>query len=161
MAGLVHGDEFNRRVIDEFRANDGRVGGELAGATVILVHHVGARTGTVRVVPLLTTPLGDGRHVIVASNAGSPTHPAWYHNLRAHPVVTVEDGIRTFVARADVLGPSARADCWPLLVAASPTLGEFQARTSRQIPVLILTPLPGGGVGARTPSASRQPGILT
>lgn len=143
MAGLVHDNDFNRRIIEEFRANDGRVGGELAGTTVILVHHVGARTGIVRVVPLISTPLGDGRHMIVASNAGSPSHPAWYHNLRAHPRVTVEVGVRTFVAQADELGPSARAERWPELVAASPALGEFQARTARQIPVLTLTPLPG------------------
>jgi deazaflavin-dependent oxidoreductase (nitroreductase family) len=141
MADLVHGNDFNRRVIEEFRANDGRVGGELAGATVILVHHVGARTGTVRVVPLIGTLLGDGRYAIVASNAGSPSHPAWYHNLRAHPVVTVEVGARTFVAQADELGPSARAHLWSQLAAASPALGEFQARTARQIPVLTLTPL--------------------
>jgi deazaflavin-dependent oxidoreductase (nitroreductase family) len=143
MAGLVHGSDFNRRIIEEFRANEGRVGGELAGTTVILVHHVGARTGIVRVVPLISTPLGDGRHVIVASNAGSPSHPDWYHNLRAHPIVTVEVGVRTFVAQAEELGPSARADRWPQLVAASPALGEFQVRTTRQIPVLTLTPLPG------------------
>jgi deazaflavin-dependent oxidoreductase (nitroreductase family) len=143
MAGLVHGSDFNRRIIEEFRANEGRVGGELAGTTVILVHHVGARTGTVRVVPLISTPMGDGRHVIVASNAGSPSHPDWYHNLRAHPIVTVEVGVRTFVAQAEELGPSARADRWPQLVAASPALGEFQVRTTRQIPVLTLKPLPG------------------
>jgi deazaflavin-dependent oxidoreductase (nitroreductase family) len=147
MAGVVDGNEFDRRIIEEFRANEGHVGGELAGTTVILVHHVGARTGTVRVVPLISTPLGDGRHVITASNGGSATHPAWYHNLRARPQVTVEVGARTFVARADELAPSARAVRWPQLVAASPALGEFQARTTRQIPVLILSPLPGGTSG--------------
>jgi len=142
MADLVHDADFNHRVIQEFRANGGRVGGELTDSTVILVHHVGARTRTVRVVPLIGTPLGDGRHLIVASNAGSPTHPAWYHNLRAHPIVTVEVGVRTFVARAEELGPTDRADHWSRLVGASPALGEFQARTTRQIPVLLLTPVP-------------------
>jgi deazaflavin-dependent oxidoreductase (nitroreductase family) len=141
MTSLVHGDEFNRRIIDEFRANGGRIGGELAGTTVILVHHTGARTGTTRVVPLISTPLADGRHVITASNGGSPAHPAWYHNLRAHPVVTVEHGVRTFNARAEELEPSARGDLWRALVAASPSLAEFQRRSARQIPVLILTPL--------------------
>jgi deazaflavin-dependent oxidoreductase (nitroreductase family) len=142
MAGLVDGNDYNRRIVEEFRANGGRVGGDLAGSTLILVHHVGAKTGTVRVVPLISTAAGDGRHVITASNGGSPSHPAWYHNLRAHPRVIVEDGVRTFVAQAEELGPSARADWWPDLVAASPALGEFQDRTRRQIPVLILTPLP-------------------
>jgi deazaflavin-dependent oxidoreductase (nitroreductase family) len=142
MTDLVRGEEFNRRIIEEFRANDGRVGGELAGSTVILVHHVGARTGMIRVVPLISTPLGDGRHVIVASNGGSPSHPGWYHNLRAHPRVTVELGAETFVARAEELGPSARADLWPALVAASPTLRDYQDRTARVIPVIVLMPLP-------------------
>jgi deazaflavin-dependent oxidoreductase (nitroreductase family) len=142
MAGSAHGNDFNRRVIEEFRANEGRVGGELAGTTVILVHHVGATTGSVHVVPLIGTPHGDGQLVIVASNAGSPTHPDWYHNLRAHPRVTVELGVRTFTAQADELDPSARADLWPQLAAASPALSEFQSRTERVIPVLVLTPLP-------------------
>lgn len=136
--------EFNRRIIEEFRANEGRVGGELAGSTVILVHHVGARTGQLRVVPLVSTPLGNGAHLITASNGGSASHPAWYHNLRAHPRVIVEVGGRTFAAQAQELGPSARARRWPQLVAASPALGEFQSRTNRLIPVLILTPVARG-----------------
>ena len=143
MAGPVHGSDFNRRIIAEFRANEGRVGGELAGATVVLVHHVGARTGAVRVVPLVSTPLGDGRHLVTASNGGSASHPAWYRNLQAHPTVTVEVGRCTFVARVRELGPSERAVRWPQLVAASPALGEFQDRTTREIPVLVLTPLTG------------------
>jgi deazaflavin-dependent oxidoreductase (nitroreductase family) len=138
MSEPAHGNDFNRAVIEEFRANGGRVGGELAGATVILVHHVGARTGTVRVVPLIATPQDDGRLVVVASNGGSSTHPDWYHNLRAHPLVTVELGRRTFTVHAEELGESARAEVWPHLVAAAPTLGDFQSRTARQIPVLQL-----------------------
>jgi deazaflavin-dependent oxidoreductase (nitroreductase family) len=143
MRGSAHGNDFNRAIIEEFRANGGRVGGELADATVILVHHVGARTGIVRVVPLIGTLQGDGRLVIVASNGGSATHPDWYHNLRAHPRVAVELGVRTFTAHVEEMGSSARAEVWPQLVAASPALGDFQARTARQIPVLQLTPLPG------------------
>lgn len=141
MENRDHGEDFNRRIIEEFRANSGRVGGELAGTTVVLVHHVGARSGIARVVPLISTPLADGRHVITASNGGSRAHPAWYHNLRAHPVVTVEHGVRTFTARAEELDQSARADLWPALVEASPSLADFQDRTARQIPVLTLTPL--------------------
>ena len=141
MPSRKHDDEFNRHIIEEFRANDGRVGGELAGTTVILVHHRGARTGTVRVVPLISTHLVDGRHVVTASNGGSPTHPAWYHNLRAHPLVTVEHGLRTFNARAEELDQPARAEIWPGLVAAAPSLADFQLRIERQIPVLVLTPL--------------------
>jgi deazaflavin-dependent oxidoreductase (nitroreductase family) len=80
--------------------------------------------------------------VIVASNGGSPTHPDWYHNLRAYPKVTVELGAQTYTMLAEELGPSARADLWPQLVADSAALGDYQARTTRQIPVLMLQPLP-------------------
>ena len=139
MASTARGNGFNRRIIEEFRANRGRVGGELAGVTVILIHHIGARTGAVRVVPLIGTPLGDGRLVIVASNGGSPTHPDWYHNLQVHPQVTVELGAQTCTMLAEELEPSARADVWPRLVAESAALGDFQSRTTRQIPVLVLT----------------------
>jgi deazaflavin-dependent oxidoreductase (nitroreductase family) len=132
--------DFNRGVIEEFRANGGQVGGELAGATLVLVHHVGARTGTVRIVPLIGTPHGDGCVVIVASNGGSPTHPEWVHNLRAHPTVTVELGVHTLTMRAEELGPSGRADLWPQLLAGSPSLRDFDARTAREIPVFVLTP---------------------
>jgi deazaflavin-dependent oxidoreductase (nitroreductase family) len=82
----------NEEIIAEFRANGGRVGGTLAGTPMILVHHRGARSGIERVTPLAGTPDGDGRYVVVASNGGSPTHPAWYHNLKADPRITIEAG---------------------------------------------------------------------
>jgi deazaflavin-dependent oxidoreductase (nitroreductase family) len=138
---LTDASDFNRGVIEEFRANGGQVGGELAGATVVLVHHVGARTGIVRVVPLIGTPQGDGRVVVVASNEGSPTHPDWVYNLRAHPTVTVELGVQTLTMQAEELGPAARVDLWPQLLAGSPALRDFEARTAREIPVFVLTPL--------------------
>lgn len=140
MVGETDDGDFNQGVIEEFRANGGQVGGELAGATVILVHHVGARTGTVRVVPLIGTPQGDGSVVVVASNGGSPTHPAWVHNLRAYPSVMVELGTQTMMMRAEEVGPIARADLWPQLLAGSPSLRDFEARTAREIPVFVLAP---------------------
>ncbi len=76
---------FNERIIEEFRANEGRVGGLLAGTPMMLVHHIGAKSGVTRVTPLTYAAQGDGRYVIVASNGGSPTHPSWYFNLRANP----------------------------------------------------------------------------
>jgi deazaflavin-dependent oxidoreductase (nitroreductase family) len=126
-------------IIEEFRANEGRVGGLLAGTPMILIHHVGARSGIERVTPLACTPQGDGRYVIVASNGGSPTHPSWYHNLKANPRIDVEVGTETFTVLAEELDGTARTQLWPKLVAASPSLGEFETRTTRRIPLLMLT----------------------
>jgi deazaflavin-dependent oxidoreductase (nitroreductase family) len=135
----VRSNERNTRIVEEFRANEGRVGGPLAGTPMILIHHVGARSGIERVTPLACFPQGGDSYVIVASNGGSPTHPDWYHNLRANPRIEVEVGTRTFTVLAEELGGSARAELWPKLVAAAPNLGEFETRTSRRIPVLMLT----------------------
>jgi deazaflavin-dependent oxidoreductase (nitroreductase family) len=131
--------DFDDRIIEEFRANEGRVGGQLAGIPIILIHHVGARSGIERVTPLACTPQGDGRYVIVASNGGSPTHPSWYHNLKANPRIVVEVGTETFTVRAAELDGTARTQLWPKLVAAYPSLGEFETRTTRRIPLLVLT----------------------
>jgi len=133
-------NEFNAGVIAEFRANAGHVGGPLAETTIILVHLTGARSGTERVVPLACSRLADGRLVIVATNGGSPTHPAWYHNLRANPRITVEVGTETFTATAKELDDTDRAALWPSLIAQSPSIGEFQDRTTRKVPVFVLTP---------------------
>ena len=132
-------NEFNTSVIEEFRANAGRVGGPLAGTMIILVHHIGARSGTERVIPLAYSPQGDGRFVIVATNGGSSTHPDWYHNLKANPRIKVEVGTRAFTALAEELDDTARAAIWPSLIAQSASVGEFQSRTTRKIPVFILT----------------------
>ena len=130
--------DWNQKIIEEFRANGGRVGGPFEGAPMILVHHVGARTGTERVSPLVYFPEDDGRMVIVASNAGAPTNPDWYHNLKAHPEVVVEVGTETFPVRvSEVTGPE-RGPLWDRLVAAMPGFGDYQRRTERTIPVLRL-----------------------
>jgi len=133
------GSDYNTEIIKEFRANQGRVGGPWAGTTLILVHHIGARSGVERVTPLGCSAQPDGRFVIVASSGGSPTHPNWYHNIKAHPKITVEVGAQTFTVLADELTGAARAELWPKLVAEYPTLGEHQARTTRQFPVFMLT----------------------
>ena len=131
--------EYNAKIIEEFRANQGRLGGEWAGTTVILVHHIGARSGIERVTPLGCFVLQDGRFAIVASNGGSPRHPDWYYNLKAHPVIQAELGAQTFTVLAGELDDTARAQLWPRLVAEHPTLGEHQAKTTRQVPVFLLT----------------------
>jgi len=131
--------DYNTKIIEEFRANGGRVGGPWAGTPMILIHHVGARSGIGRVSPLACSPQADGRWAIVASNGGSPTHPDWYYNLKASPKIKVEVGAQAFTVVAEELDGTARAELWPKLVAAAPQLGEFQARITRQIPVFMLT----------------------
>jgi deazaflavin-dependent oxidoreductase (nitroreductase family) len=131
--------DFNTTMIEEFRANEGRVGGSWAGTTLILVHHIGARSGTERVTPLGCSIQGDGRFAIVASNGGSPTHPDWYYNLKANPRITVEVGTQTFTVLAQELDGTVRAELWPKLVTEYQSIGEYQAGTTRQIPVFMLT----------------------
>jgi deazaflavin-dependent oxidoreductase (nitroreductase family) len=132
-------NDFNTKIIEEFLANEGCVGGPLAGATMILIHHIGAKSGIERVSPLASSPQGDGRFAIVASNGGSPAHPDWYYNLQANPRIKVEVGTQTFTVLAEELDDTARAELWPKLVAESPAVGEHQTRTTRQIPVFMLT----------------------
>jgi deazaflavin-dependent oxidoreductase (nitroreductase family) len=133
--------DYNTKIIDEFRANGGRVGGPWAGTPMILIHHIGARSGIERVTPLGCFPQADDRWAIAASNGGSPTHPDWYYNLKASPKIKAEVGPQTFTVIAEELGATARARLWPTLVAKAPSVGEFQARTTRQIPVFMLTRL--------------------
>jgi deazaflavin-dependent oxidoreductase (nitroreductase family) len=133
-------NDYNAKIIEEFRANQGRVGGSWAGTTLMLVHHIGAKSGIERILPLGCFRQGDGRFVIVASNGGSRAHPDWYYNLKANPRITVEVGSQTRTVLAEELDGTARAELWPKLVARYPTVGEHQAKTARQIPVFMLTP---------------------
>jgi deazaflavin-dependent oxidoreductase (nitroreductase family) len=137
MANLA--SDYNTEIIREFRANRGRVGGPWEGVTLILIHHLGARSGTERVTPLACAPQGEGRFAIWASNGGSAVHPNWYHNLKAHPEITVEVGAETFTVLARQVDDTARAALWPELIARYPGLRETQAKTARQIPVIALT----------------------
>jgi deazaflavin-dependent oxidoreductase (nitroreductase family) len=131
--------DYNTKIIAEFRANQGRVGGPWAGSPLILIHHIGAKSGIERVLPLGCFPQGDGRFAIVASNGGSSTHPDWYYNLKANPRINVEVGTESFTVLAQELDDTARAGLWPKLVAEAPQLGEFQTRVTRQIPVFMLS----------------------
>jgi deazaflavin-dependent oxidoreductase (nitroreductase family) len=131
-------NDWNRKVIDEFHANEGRVGGMFEGAPMILLHHIGAKSGTVRTTPLVYFPQDDGRIVIVASKGGAPTNPDWYHNLKANPKFEVEVGTEKFEVVAEEFDDTARTEIWPKIVAASPGFGEYQEKTSRKIPVFVL-----------------------
>ncbi|WP_228838616.1 nitroreductase family deazaflavin-dependent oxidoreductase [Nocardia amamiensis] len=130
--------DFDCRTVEAFRANRGRVGGVLAGTPLILIHHIGAKSGIERVTPLAYFAQNDGDFAIVASNGGSPTHPMWYYNLKANPTITVEVGIERFPAQAEELVGTARAELWSKLLAESAELTEYQGRTERMIPLLLL-----------------------
>jgi deazaflavin-dependent oxidoreductase (nitroreductase family) len=132
-------NDYNTKIIEEFRANGGRVGGPWAGITLILVHHIGAKSGIERVSPVAYSLQGEGRFAIWAANGGSPAHPNWYYNLTADPRIKVEVDTQTFTVLAQELDDTARAELWPKLVAQYPSLGEVQAKTTRQIPVFMLT----------------------
>jgi deazaflavin-dependent oxidoreductase (nitroreductase family) len=132
-------EDFNSKTIKEFRSNGGRVGGPLANTPLILIHHIGAKSGIERVTPLAFTLERDGRYLIVASNGGSPTNPRWYYNIKANPRIEVEIGHETFTALAKELEGRARNELWPKLVAASPALREYESKTARRIPLLALT----------------------
>ena len=132
--------DYNTKIIEEFRANAGRVGGPWAGITLILLHHTGVKSGIERVSPIACYPQGEGRFAIVAANGGSPAHPNWYYNLKASPRIAVEVGPETFTVLAEELGGTAHAQLWPKLVAQyQGAVGEAQAKTTRQFPVFMLT----------------------
>jgi deazaflavin-dependent oxidoreductase (nitroreductase family) len=126
------------RVVAEFRARGGEVGGYHASMRLLLLTTAGARTGQRRAVPLTYLPDG-GRYVVTAGNAGSDRHPAWYHNLAANPDITVEAGNETFAAVAVIAGEAERAALYERFAAAYPQLDGYQEQTARQIPIVILT----------------------
>jgi deazaflavin-dependent oxidoreductase (nitroreductase family) len=128
---------WNDKVIDEFRSNAGRVGGYFSGAPMILIHHIGARSGTERVNPLVYLPDGDDM-VVVATKGGAPTNPDWYYNLKAHPRITVEVGTDTFPVEATELIGAERDELWQRLVALRPGFAAYETKTSRIFPVFRL-----------------------
>jgi deazaflavin-dependent oxidoreductase (nitroreductase family) len=132
-------NDWNQKIIEEFRANEGRVGGPFEGAPMILIHHIGAKSGTERVTPLVYFPQDDGTMVIIASKGGAPTNPDWYHNVKANPAFDVEVGTETFPVTAAELTGEERDDVWSKAVAANPGFGEYQQKTTRTIPVVRLT----------------------
>lgn len=128
---------FNTGIIDEFRSNDGKVGGYFENAELILLTTTGAKTGQPRLV-VLTPVRIDGRMLIVGSLAGADTDPAWAHNLRANPRAQVELGAETFEASAEELSRAERDALWPAVIAAQPVYAEYQAQTERVIPLFEL-----------------------
>lgn len=130
-------NEYNRRNIEEFRRTGGRVGGNFEGRPLILLTTTGAKTGRLYTTPVMYRRDG-GRIVIFASKGGAPTNPGWYHNLVANPTVTVELGSETFQAKAAVATGRERDDLYALQSGEYPVFGEYQQKTTRKIPVVIL-----------------------
>jgi deazaflavin-dependent oxidoreductase (nitroreductase family) len=129
--------EWNEKVIEEFRANEGRVGGMFEGAPLLLLTTVGRRSGERRTNPLVHLRDG-GRVLVFASNAGAPAHPAWYHNLLAEPRVTVEIGTDAYAAIAHPLEGEERDTLFARQAAVSPGFADYQAGTDRVIPVVAV-----------------------
>lgn len=130
--------DWNANIIEEFRANEGRVGGPFEGSPILLLHHRGARTGTERVSPLVYQPLDDGSVAIFASKGGAPTHPDWYFNLKANPKVRAEIGTETIDATARIVEGDERTPIWTKQKELMPGFADYEKATSRQIPVIIL-----------------------
>ena len=130
--------EGQERVVTEFRARSGKVGGYHASMQLLLLTTTGARTGRRRAVPLTYLPDGD-RYIVTAGNAGADNHPAWYHNLTASPDVTIEVGDEAFEGVAVIADPAEHQALYDRFAAAYPVLAGYQALTARQIPLIILS----------------------
>ncbi len=135
---MTNRNDYNLQVIEEFRANGGKVSGPYEHTPLLLLTTTGAKSGERRITPMGYLPDGD-RLLVFASYGGAPTHPDWYHNLVAHPEVTVEVGTETFDAIAVVTEDSERDRLWTKAVEWYPFLAETQAKTTRQIPVIALS----------------------
>lgn len=132
---------WNDGIIEEFRANDGKVGGNFEGAPLLLLHTIGAKSGRDRVSPMMYQALGDGSVAVFASKGGAPENPAWFHNLVANPQVRAEIGSqeRSFTAR--VAPEDEREPIWTKQKHDYPGFADYETKTTRQIPVVILDPL--------------------
>jgi deazaflavin-dependent oxidoreductase (nitroreductase family) len=129
--------DWNDKVIAEFRANQGRVGGQFEGAPLLLLHSTGAKSGQERVHPMMYQAVGNG-FAVFASKAGADTNPDWYHNLRAHPDARIEVGTETLDVTARVLDADEREPIWEEQKARYPGFADYETKTDRVIPVVML-----------------------
>jgi deazaflavin-dependent oxidoreductase (nitroreductase family) len=135
---MTNQNDRNLGIIEEFRQNDGKVGGNFEGRPLLLLTTTGAKSGHARTAPVMYLADGD-RWLIFASKAGSPRNPDWFHNLTANPDVTIEVGTETIEARAAVAGPEERDTLYAKQVSLYPQFGEYEQRTTRKIPVVVLS----------------------
>jgi deazaflavin-dependent oxidoreductase (nitroreductase family) len=132
-------NDFNTKIIKEFRENGGVVGGPFEGASLLILHTTGAKSGAVRENPVVYKDLG-GSYAVFASKAGAPTNPDWYYNILAHPALEAEIGTETVALTARVADPEEREQIWVPWKTANPGFAEYEAKTTRTIPVVILEP---------------------
>ncbi|HMX73759.1 MAG TPA: nitroreductase family deazaflavin-dependent oxidoreductase [Anaerolineales bacterium] len=130
-------NDYNQRIINEFRANEGKVGGPFEGKTLLLLHTIGAKSQKERINPVACISDGE-RLVVIASKSGAPTHPDWYHNVVANPLVTVEVGMETFQAKASVAEEPERSRLYDKMVEVMPGFDAYRRKASRVIPVIVL-----------------------
>jgi deazaflavin-dependent oxidoreductase (nitroreductase family) len=135
--------DWNRRIIEEFHANEGQVGGAFQGVPILLLHHTGARSRLERVNPLAYQQVGDA-FAVFASKGGAPTNPDWYHNLLANPRAKVEVGTETFEVVAHEAEDAEREGIWEEQKRRVPGFADYERRTSRRIPVMVLEPVEAG-----------------
>lgn len=134
-------NDWNTKIIEEFRTNGGKVGGPFEGAPLLLLHTTGAKTGQEHVTPMMYRSL-DGGYAVFASKAGAPSNPDWYHNLVANPSVQAEIGTQTLRLTARVADNAERDPIWSAQKREYPGFQEYEEKTSRQIPVVILESSP-------------------
>jgi deazaflavin-dependent oxidoreductase (nitroreductase family) len=132
--------DWNTKIIEEFRANGGEVGGNFEGAPLLLLHTTGARSGQERVNPVMYRDLGGGSVAVFASKAGAPDNPDWFHNVRAHPEVSAEIGTETRSFRARTAEGDERERIWSGQKQDWPGFAEYEEKTDREIPVVVLEP---------------------
>jgi deazaflavin-dependent oxidoreductase (nitroreductase family) len=130
--------DWNRKIIEEFRANNGRVA-TFARQPLLLLTHTGAKTGKRRTNPLAYFRDGD-RYIVVASKGGAPTNPDWYYNLLANPWATIEVGSEQLEVTAEPVGPAERERLWTMVIERNPAFREYEKKTHRTIPLVILMP---------------------
>jgi len=138
---MADANDWNTKIIEEFRANGGRVGGQFEGAPLLLLHITGAKSGAERVNPVMYQADGDDL-IVFASKAGAPTNPDWYHNLRANPNATVEVGTETVEVVARVAEGEERDRIWTRQKERFPGFADYEEKTTRQIPVVVLERTP-------------------
>lgn len=143
-------NDFNKPIIEEFRANGGQVGGRFEGARLLLLTTTGARSGIEHTAPLGYLPDEDDRILVIASAAGASKHPAWFHNLLAQPRVRVEDGVFSYEAEASVLDGDERDRIFARAAEADPGWAAYQAKTTRVLPVVALRQVAGGPPAAES-----------
>jgi len=131
---------WNQKIIDEFRANDGKVGGRFDGKTLLLLHTTGAKTGKEHVTPVAYVRDGEN-YVVIASKGGAPDNPGWYYNILAHPRLTVEVGTETFDVKAQVTEEPERTRLYNKMVDMMDSFNDYRRKTDRVIPVIELTPV--------------------